>query len=84
MVNLGGTAVGTGLAAPRRYIFEVTETLRELTGLGLARAENLVDATQNADVFVEVSGILKAHATNLLKICSDLRLLSSGPGCRLG
>ncbi len=83
VVNLGGTAVGTGLAAPRRYIFEVTETLRELTGLGLARAENLVDATQNADVFVEVSGILKAHATNLLKICSDLRLLSSGPDAGL-
>jgi aspartate ammonia-lyase len=84
VVNLGGTAVGTGLAAPRRYIFEVTETLRELTGLGLARAENLVDATQNADVFVEVSGMLKAHATNLLKICSDLRLLSSGPDAGLG
>ncbi len=84
VVNLGGTAVGTGLAAPRRYIFEVTETLRELTGLGLARAENLVEATQNADVFVEVSGILKAHATNLLKICSDLRLLSSGPDAGLG
>ena len=83
VVNLGGTAVGTGLAAPRRYIFEVVETLRELTGLGLARAENLVDATQNADVFVEVSGILKAHATNLFKICSDLRLLSSGPDAGL-
>ena len=84
VVNLGGTAVGTGLAAPRRYIFEVTETLRELTGFGLARAENLVEATQNADVFVEVSGILKAHAANLLKICSDLRLLGSGPDAGLG
>lgn len=84
VVNLGGTAVGTGLAAPRRYIFEVTETLRELTGLGLARAENLVEATQNADVFVEVSGMLKAHAANLLKICSDLRLLGSGPDAGLG
>ena len=83
VVNLGGTAVGTGLAAPRRYIFEVTETLRELTELGLARAENLVEATQNADVFVEVSGILKAHAANLLKICSDLRLLGSGPDAGL-
>lgn len=81
VVNLGGTAIGTGLAAPRRYIFEVTETLRELTGLNLARAENLIEATQNADVFVEVSGILKAHASNLLKICTDLRLLSSGPDC---
>jgi len=83
VVNLGGTAVGTGLAAPRRYIFEVTETLRQLTGLGLARAENLVEATQNADVFVEVSGILKAHAANLLKICADLRLLGSGPDAGL-
>ncbi len=83
VVNLGGTAVGTGLAAPRRYIFEVTETLREITGLGLARAENLVDATQNTDDLVEVSGILKAHAVNLLKMCSDLRLLSSGPDAGL-
>ena len=83
VVNLGGTAVGTGLTAPRRYIFEVTETLRELTGLNLARAENLVEATQNADVFVEVSGILKAHAANLLKICADLRLLGSGPDAGL-
>jgi aspartate ammonia-lyase len=83
VVNLGGTAVGTGLAAPRRYIFEATETLRQLTGLSLARAENLVEATQNADVFVEVSGILKAHAASLLKICTDLRLLSSGPDAGL-
>ncbi len=84
VVNLGGTAVGTGLAAPRRYIFDVVENLRELSGLSLARAENLVEATQNADVFVEVSGILKAHATNLLKISTDLRLLSSGPDAGLG
>ncbi|MDD2464745.1 MAG: aspartate ammonia-lyase [Desulfobulbus sp.] len=83
VVNLGGTAVGTGMAAPRRYIFEVVERLRELSGLNLARAENLVDATQNVDVFVEVSGILKAHATSLLKICGDLRLLSSGPAAGL-
>ena len=75
VVNLGGTAVGTGLTAPRSYIFLVVEKLREVTGLGLARAENLVDATANADAFVEVSGILKAAAANLLKICGDLRLL---------
>ncbi len=79
VVNLGGTAIGTGLTAPREYIFRVTEKLREITRLGLSRAENLVDATQNADVFVEVSGILKAHAVNLFKISSDLRLLASGP-----
>ena len=84
VVNLGGTAVGTGLGAPRRFIFRATEHLREITGLGLARGENLVDVTQNADVFVEVSGILKALAANLLKVASDLRLLSSGPHGGLG
>ena len=84
VVNLGGTAVGTGLGAPRRYIFRVVERLREITGLGLARAENLVEATQNADVFVEVSGILRACASNLLKISNDLRLTSSGPCAGIG
>ena len=84
VVNLGGTAIGTGLAAPRPYIFQVVEHLRELTGIGFARAENLVEATQNADVFVEVSGILKAHAASMLKIANDLRLLSSGPEAGLG
>ncbi len=74
-VNLGGTAVGTGLGAPQRYIFLVIEKLREVTGLGLNRAENLVDQTANQDSFVEVSGILKAHAVNLIKIAGDLRLL---------
>jgi aspartate ammonia-lyase len=75
VVNLGGTAVGTGLTAPRSYIFLVTDKLREVTGLGLSRGENLVDQTANADAFVEVSGIMKACAANLLKICGDLRLL---------
>ena len=84
VVNLGGTAIGTGLAAPRRYIFRVIEHLRDLTHLGLARAENMVEATQNTDVFVEVSGILKACASNLLKIASDIRLLSSGPDAGFG
>ncbi len=83
-VNLGGTAIGTGLGAPRQYIFRVVEQLRLITGLGLARAENLVEATQNADVFVEVSGILRALASSLLKIATDLRLLSSGPDAGLG
>ncbi len=83
VVNLGGTAIGTGMAAPRAYIFRVIEKLRALTGLNLARAENLIDATQNADVFVEVSGILKAHAANLIKIANDLRLMASGPDAGL-
>jgi len=84
IVNLGGTAVGTGLAAPREYIFRVVDRLREVTRMGLARAENLVECTQNVDVFVEVSGILKACATSLLKIATDLRLLSSGPDAGFG
>ena len=84
VVNLGGTAIGTGFAAPRQYIFRVVDTLRELTSVGFARAENLTEATQNADVFPEVSGILKAHAATLLKVAGDLRLLSSGPEAGLG
>jgi len=79
VVNLGGTAIGTGLGAPRQYVFRVVEHLKDITGLGLARAENLVEATQNADVFIEVSGIVRTLAANLLKIANDLRLLSSGP-----
>ena len=78
-VNLGGTAVGTGINAPRKYSYTVIERLRGLSGLGLARDENSIDGTQNADVFVEVSGMLKACASTMVKISSDLRLLSSGP-----
>jgi len=78
-INLGGTAVGTGLNAPRRYIYQVVEELRQITGLGLARAENPVDLTQNADVFAEVSGLVKAAAVNLAKIAGDLMLLAAGP-----
>lgn len=79
-VNLGGTAIGTGLNAPRKYIFKVAEKLRKLTGLYISRSENLIDSTQNLDSFVEISGMLKACAVNLLKISNDLRLMSSGPG----
>lgn len=75
VVNLGGTAVGTGLSSPRSFIFMVIEKLREITGLGLSRGENLLDATANTDPFVEVSGILKAHASSLIKVASDLRFL---------
>jgi len=79
VVNLGGTAIGTGLGAPQKYIFLAAEKLRQITNLPLARAENLVQGTQNCDEFVEVSGILKTMAANLFKVSSDLRLLSSGP-----
>jgi aspartate ammonia-lyase len=83
-VNLGGTAIGTGLGAPRQFIFRAAEHLRNLTGLPVSRAENCIDATANADPFVEVSGILSAFAANLLKISSDLRLLASGPATGIG
>lgn len=75
-INLGGTAIGTGLSAPRDYIFKVSETLRGLTNIGFARAEDMVENTQNCDVFVEVAGLLKACASNFLKISSDLRLMA--------
>ena len=76
VVNLGGTAAGTGLTAPRDYIFLVIEKLRDVTGLGLARGENVMGETAHADAYVEVSGILKAHAVNLIKIAGDLRLMN--------
>ena len=78
-VNIGGTAVGTGINASKKYIFNMIENLRQLSGIGLARAEYMMDPTQNSDVFVEVSGLLKTAAVNLAKMSGDLRLLSSGP-----
>lgn len=77
VTNLGGGATGTGMAIPRYYVMEVTNHLRELTGLPLTRSENHTDTTQNLDVFVEVHAILKSHAVNLEKIASDLMLLGS-------
>lgn len=78
-VNIGGTAVGIADSAERGYRFGVIEELRLLTGIGLAAAEYPMDITQNNDVFVEVSGLLKALAVNLTKIANDLRLMNSGP-----
>lgn len=78
-INIGGTAIGTGVGATQKYRFAVTEELRYLTGYGLARAENLIDATQNLDAYVEVAAIIKTLAVNLNKISSDLRLMDSGP-----
>lgn len=77
VVNIGGTAIGTGITAPRQYIFRVIDNLRKITGLRIARAENLLEATSNNDAYVEVSGIIRAHASNLIKIGNDLRYLSS-------
>ncbi len=76
-VNLGGSAIGTGLGVPRYFIIEAITHLQELTGLPLNRSENMPDATANLDSLAEVHGIIKAHAINLEKIVSDIRLLSS-------
>ena len=76
-VNLGGGAIGTGLSLPRFFIMEVVPELRNLTGLPVAHSENLSDATANLDRWVEIHATLKAHAVNLEKISSDLRLLAS-------
>jgi len=80
VVNIGGTAVGTGITAPRKYIFRVIDHLRRISGVGIARAENMVEATGNNDVFSEVSGIMRSHGANLIKIGNDLRFLS-GDSC---
>ncbi len=77
VVNLGGSAVGTSLAVPRYFVMEVVQNLQKLTKLPITKSENLNDATNNLDSFVEVHAILKSHAVNLEKIVSDLRLLSS-------
>lgn len=83
-VNIGGTAIGTGLNATNAYIFKITDLLQDLTGLGIARSEYPIDSTQNMDVFVEVSGLLKSASVNLIKISGDLRLMNSGPRGGLG
>ncbi|MBE0662976.1 MAG: aspartate ammonia-lyase [Bacteroidales bacterium] len=77
VVNLGGSAIGTGLAVPRFFIMEVVPTLQKLTGLPVTRGENLSDTTSNQDAFVEVHATLKSHAVNLEKMVSDLRMLGS-------
>lgn len=83
-VNLGGTAIGTALNANRDYLNTVVDNLSKVTGLKLRQADNLVDATQNLDVFVELSGAIKACAVSLSKISNDLRLMSSGPRTGFG
>ena len=83
-INLGATAIGTGIAAPVGYADCVVTHLSHMTGLPLVKAPDLVEATQDTGVFVAVSSVLKRLATKLIKICNDLRLLSSGPQSGLG
>ena len=83
-VNMGATAVGTGLNADPRYIERVVEYLADISGLSLVGAEHLVDATQNTDAYTEVSAALKVCMMNMSKIANDLRLMASGPRAGLG
>ena len=83
-INLGATAIGTGINAHPDYAALVCQRLAELTGIRLVTASNLVEATQDAGAFVQLSGVLKRIAVKLSKVCNDLRLLSSGPRAGLG
>jgi aspartate ammonia-lyase len=83
-VNLGATAIGTGITAPPGYRDAVCAHLREVTGLELTTAPNLIEATSDTGAFVQLSGVLKRTAVKVSKICNDLRLLSSGPQAGLG
>lgn len=83
-VNLGGTAVGNSINASRDFVLNVNNELKRITTLPIAKAEDLIDATQNLDVFVEVHGLVKAGAVSIIKICNDLRFLSSGPQGGIG
>ncbi len=83
-LNLGGTAVGTGINASASYIQQVVRILAEITDIPFAQSQDLVDATQNADCYLALSASLKGCATSLSKICNDLRLMSSGPRDGLG
>jgi len=83
-INLGATAIGTGLNAPKGYAEAACRHLAEITGLPLVTAVDLIEATQDVGAFVHLSGVLKRVAVKLSKICNDLRLLSSGPRAGLG
>ena len=83
-VNLGATAIGTGINAPAGYAEMVVPLLAQVSGVPVIRAANLVEATQDTGSFVQLSGVLKRVACKLSKVCNDLRLLSSGPQAGFG
>lgn len=83
-INLGATAIGTGINAHPDYAALVRQCLSDITNIPLITASNLIEATQDAGAFVQLSGVLKRVAVKLSKICNDLRLLSSGPRAGFG
>jgi aspartate ammonia-lyase len=82
-INMGGTAIGTGLNAPAGYAEQCTKHLAEVTGTEIYLAPDLIEATQDTQAFVLYSACMKSLAIKLSKVCNDLRLLSSGPRCGL-
>lgn len=78
-INMGATAIGTGVNAPKGYSQLVTKHLADITGLALILAGDLIEATYDTGAYVQLSGVLKRTAVKISKICNDLRLLSSGP-----
>src|SRR5437764_2738088 len=83
-INMGATAIGTGITAPPGYAESVRRHLEHITGLPLITAPDLVEATADTGAFVQLSGVVKRCAVKLSKICNDLRLLSSGPRAGFG
>lgn len=83
-INIGATAIGTSINATPEYVYSITSILKNIIGEDIYQAKDLIDATQNLDGFVTISGCLKTCAVNLSKIANDLRLLSSGPKTGLG
>jgi len=82
-INMGATAIGTGINSPPGYAELVTAKLAAVSGLQVRKAENLVEATQDSGVFSQMAGTMKRSAVQLSKICNDLRWMSSGPRCGL-
>lgn len=84
VINMGGTAIGTGINADTRYLSLIVPNLSKVSDMPFEQADNLIDATQNLDSFVAVSGAIKSCAVTLSKIANDLRLMSSGPRTGFG
>ena len=83
-INMGATAIGTGITAARGYTEQVRKRLSDVTGIDLVTSPDLIEATSDTGAFVQLSGVLKRSAVKLSKICNDLRLLSSGPRAGFG
>ena len=83
-LNMGGTAIGTGINADEGYLRRIVPNLTEISGMDFIQAFDLIDSTQNLDPFVAVSGAVKACAVTLSKMSNDLRLMSSGPRTGFG